>query len=334
MRPVKNAPNGRRHADSQPRSMPKSIDALLALTAKLYYLDELPQNEVAKIVRLSQSQVSRLLSLARSRGIVRISVNKIAVRNRDLEMQLVRQFGLHRAIVIASTEDGKGDMETGLGCAQSSDLAEVLRAARVIGVTGGRTLSHFIRAIGRAASDQAPSIMPLIGNFGPQLSSLDAVELSRALAHRLGGRSYLINAPAYANDSATRDLFLRHGDMEAVWKLFDRMDVAMVGVALVEDVGAVQAGLFDQKELARVSDMGAVGTIAGRFFDAAGRECRSRFRDRVVSIDLDVLRRIPEVIGMSHGSQRAAVVRAAIRGGIVKTLVVDSTCAAAVLDAR
>jgi DNA-binding transcriptional regulator LsrR (DeoR family) len=311
--------------------MPKNLDALLALTAKLYYVDELPQNEVAKIVRLSQSQVSRMLTLARTRGIVRISVDKVAVRNHELEERLAEVFDLHRAIVIASIEDGKGDMETGLGCAQSSDLVEVLRAAKVIGVTGGRTLSHFIRAIGRGPVGESPIVMPLIGSFGPQLSSLDAVELSRALARRLGGQSYLINAPAYPNDAATRDLFLRHGDIQAVWKLFDRMDVAMVGVALVEDVGAVEAGLLDHMELERVSKSGAVGTIAGRFFDAEGRECRSTFRERVLSIDLDVLRRVREVIGMSHGAKRAGVVRAAVRGGIVKTLVVDSTCATAVL---
>jgi DNA-binding transcriptional regulator LsrR (DeoR family) len=77
---------------------------------------------------------------------------------------------------------------------------------------------------------------------------------------------------------------------------------------------------------------GAVGEICGRFFDAAGRECDSPWRDRVLSIDLEQVRRIPQVIGVVAGADRATAVTAAIRGGLVKSLVLDVAGAQALLQ--
>ena len=60
-------------------------DDRLRLAARLYYVDGLGQNEVAKFAKVSQAKVSRLLALARERGIVRISVADYEPRRRDLE---------------------------------------------------------------------------------------------------------------------------------------------------------------------------------------------------------------------------------------------------------
>jgi hypothetical protein len=49
-------------------------DERLRLVARLYYLDGLGQSEVAKFAKVSQAKVSRLLALAKERGIVRITV--------------------------------------------------------------------------------------------------------------------------------------------------------------------------------------------------------------------------------------------------------------------
>ncbi len=76
-----------------------------------------------------------------------------------------------------------------------------------------------------------------------------------------------------------------------------------------------------------LSSCGAVGEICGRFFDQNGRECDSRWRDRVLSIDLEQIRQIPQVIGVVAGGDRSAAIAAAIRGGLVKALVIDDTVA-------
>jgi DNA-binding transcriptional regulator LsrR (DeoR family) len=78
---------------------------------------------------------------------------------------------------------------------------------------------------------------------------------------------------------------------------------------------------------------GAVGEICGRFFDARGNECATAWRDRVISVQLTQLRAIPQVVGVVSGSDRSAAILAAVRGGILKSLVIDEIGANALLSA-
>lgn len=80
-------------------------------------------------------------------------------------------------------------------------------------------------------------------------------------------------------------------------------------------------------------EAGAVGEVCGRFFDASGRECATPMRDRVISIDLDVLRTGRHVVAVTTGGARSGAIRAAIAGGLLHSLVIDGAGAAAILSA-
>src|SRR3954464_3251735 len=91
-------------------------DDRLRLVARLYYLDGLGQAEVAKFAKVSQAKVSRLLALAKERGIVRISVADYDPRRRELEAQLQTRLGLASAVVIKSSDGLDGsDLRRAVG---------------------------------------------------------------------------------------------------------------------------------------------------------------------------------------------------------------------------
>src|SRR5215212_7985056 len=79
-------------------------DDRLRLVARLYYLDGLGQAEVARFAKVSQAKVSRLLALAKDRGIVRITVADYDPRRRELEDRLRARFGLSTVAVIKATD--------------------------------------------------------------------------------------------------------------------------------------------------------------------------------------------------------------------------------------
>jgi DNA-binding transcriptional regulator LsrR (DeoR family) len=86
-------------------------------------------------------------------------------------------------------------------------------------------------------------------------------------------------------------------------------------------------------ERERLRAAGAVGEICGRFFDAAGQECSDPYHERVISIELDTLRRCLEVVAVTNGAGRANAVRAALAGRLITTLVIDDAGANALLAA-
>lgn len=75
-------------------------DDHLRLIARLYYVDGLGQAEVAQFAKVSQAKVSRLLALARDRGIVRITVSDYDPQRGDLEDALRTRLGLAQVTVI------------------------------------------------------------------------------------------------------------------------------------------------------------------------------------------------------------------------------------------
>lgn len=306
-------------------------DDLLTSVARLYYLDGLGQQEICGMIGVSRSTVSRLLTAARQRGVVRISVAPYDPRARDLEHCLIERFGLHHAFVVKTHGRAPGAVRRAVGYFAAPAVSELITPPVTVGVTGGRTLSELVSCMEPSDRESGLIAVQLMGNIAPAASRINALELSRVLAGRFDGTHYIVNAPAFAQDHQTRDLFMAHEHIRLVWGLFNSLKLAFVGIGSPDESAIVEHGTLGPTDIASLHTHGAVGEVCGRFFDAEGHECDTELRDRVISVELDALRRCPEVIGVTNGPQRACAVRAAIRGRLINSLVIDQQGAEAVL---
>ena len=94
----------------------------------------------------------------------------------------------------------------------------------------------------------------------------------------------------------------------------------------------VSRGVLSPFDLELLEAQGAVGEICGHYFDRDGRECETDFRDRVISVGLDELSRIEDIICVTHGTGRTKAIHAALKGGLITSLVMDEAGARAVLE--
>jgi deoxyribonucleoside regulator len=298
----------------------------------MYYLDGLGQSEIANIVGVSRSTVSRLLTHARERGIVRISVDEHDPRDREAEAALVERFGLRRAVVIremGTTVPANVRREVGYFAAPV--VAEVIRGKPLVGLAGGRTLCELVHAIEPGQRGGHPTFVQLMGSIGSSPDRIDGSELCRALARRFDGTFQVLNSPAFAQDQRARDLFLSHGEIQAVWTMFGRLDLALVGVGSLEESAFYQRNVLKPEDLEEARAAGAVGEICGRFFDARGRECDTSLRHRAISIGLEEVRACPEVMVVVSGAGRAQALHAAVAGSLVTSIVSDQAAACSLL---
>lgn len=319
--------------DSDRSSSPGEQADLLSLTAKLYYLDGLSQAEVAEIIGVSRSSVSRLLARALETGIVSITVNQYAPRNRELEEALCAEFGLKRAVVVKTYGGGEAtSVRRTVGYIAAPVISERLQPNAVVGTAGGRTLYHLIHYLRPATNVHGNTVVQMMGNIGSYVGEIDAYELGRVLTQKLNGNLYAVSAPVFAEDAATRDIFLNHAQVQTTWQLFDHVDVAFVGIGTTTNSAFIERKVMTAEDIAMLRRQGVVGEICGRFYDREGRECDSVFRDRVIGIELEKLRQIPDVIAVTNGSDRAQAVYSALRGGLATSLIIDEAGAQAVLS--
>jgi DNA-binding transcriptional regulator LsrR (DeoR family) len=297
----------------------------MILAARMYYLDGLDQQEIADIIGTSRSRVSRMLTAARERGFVRISVDHYEPRNTELEEALIAQYGLKRAIVVRSFAQQPEHVRRAVGYFGAPAVADLIHSGASIGMAGGRTLSELVHHLQPAERATTMTIVQLMGNIGPTPDQIDALELSRLLAQRVAGTFYTLNAPVLAQSAEARDLLMSHDHIRVITSLFSNLDVAFIGIGTLQDSAFLERGVLAHDDVALLRARGAVGEICGRFFGSDGQECDTDFRDRVISIALDDLRARPEIVAITNGSHRGEAIRAAIRGRLITSLVIDES---------
>jgi DNA-binding transcriptional regulator LsrR (DeoR family) len=298
----------------------------------MYFLDGRSQDDVARALGTSRSNVSRMLSAARAQGIVEIRVHDQITRAVELEQALRDRFALAH-VQVAAFRPG-ADMATGAGELAARWLDETLRDGLVLGLSWGKSLQAMVDAF---VVDQPRSVevVPLVGGLSTAESLVSGQELVRALAGRLGATYRYLHAPALLRSEAARDALLAEPAISKVLERARAADIAMVGIGTVgfgsskEMIDAMGLGPAERKAFLAAHP---VGDTCCRFFDADGAPVRGVAHDRVIAIELDELRRIPTVIGVATGVEKTAGVLGALRGGIIDGLITDASLALALLS--
>ncbi len=313
---------------------------LLAEVGELYYLHGRDQSSIAEEVGTSRSNVSRLLTEARRRGIVDIHINHPLGRAAELERRLESAFGLEEARVLASRPGRTPEPRTEaldslnrVGRLGAVYLLEVLTDGITIGVSWGTSLESLVNSVSPSRPHTA-EVVQLLGGLSRVSQSLSGHVLGRRLADRLGGRFAYLHAPAIVDSTEARDLLLRQEGIADVLAKGRNAGLALLGIGSL-GTGSSRA-LFSRPELIsaerkEIRSSGAVGDICARLFDREGRPCDLSANRHVVGLELEDIRAIPRRIGVARGVEKVAGITGALRGRLVNVLVTDEATAVQVL---
>ena len=115
---------------------------------------------------------------------------------------------------------------------------------------------------------------------------------------------------------------------------FDRITMALVGIGSITPSPILResGNIFSDEELNLLREKKAVGDISLRYFDAEGNPIESSLNDRLVSVELEQLKRVERVIGMAGGTRKFPAIRGALRGGLINILITDTCTAERLLE--
>src|SRR5262249_14960488 len=156
--------------------------------------------------------------------------------------------------------------------------------------------------------NQALTVVQAMGNIDSTVGSYDALELGQVIAREWSGSFSMLNTPAFVPDKKTRDTFLGVDPIRQVVQQFKKADMAMVGVGTLRNSVFIERNVLNKSDIEQLSRSGAVGEICGRFYNDEGKECDTPWRDRVLSVGWDELKRMPQVIGVVTGSDRSVAI--------------------------
>lgn len=306
---------------------------LLLQVASLYYEQGLTQEEVARRVNLSRSNVSRLLAEARRQGVVEIHVRHPVPTVPTLESKLKSRFGLQDAHVLASGMRSPDMTLRGVGALAAEQIRVYLHDNMVVSLGSGRALHETVHAF-RPVSVRQVDVAQMMGGIGAADPDMDGNELARHLAEAMSARLYYLRAPYVVESAAIRDGLMKERDIRLVMEIARNADLAIVGLGSVSPPlsGLLRAGYLTEDELRAIAETGAVGDICGQYIDIHGRVCELELYRRIITIDLPSLLAMKRLVAVAAWREKAPVILGALRGGFVDVLVTDETAAQEVLD--
>lgn len=308
---------------------PDPVDLhLLSKVSKLYYEQDLNQQEIADRLRLSRPKVSRLLQQARREGIVQITVLTPSGSYADLEHTLEQKYDLQEVVIAEVDESATQEMVSRqIGVTAAHFLQRTLQDGDVIGVFWGITLNNLVGALKPCEACDV-HVVQMVGGLGPPEAEEHATGLCRRMAHLLNGGLTLLPAPGIVDRAEVRDVYLSDSHVRRAVTMFDQINVAFLGLGAASPAAWImQNDVLTQDELSDLRARGAVGETALRFFDERGQAVPSFLDDRLIGITLEQLRQVPRLVGMAGGPDKYEVVHAALTGGFVNVLITDQWCA-------
>lgn len=305
---------------------------LLAQVASLYYEDELTQDAIASQLGLSRVKVYRLLKQARTEQVIQFTVTWPIQRHSELEQALRQAFGLSEALVLRSNPTVRVHALSRLGQLGARYLEQQLKDGMTLTVCLGRSTYEVIHAI-RPGFQAKVDVAQAVGSLPFGLPELDSGALARQLAQKLGGNVLYLSSPLMADSVAAAEIMRSQRDIQRTLTAAANADVALLGIGNLDPETSefARAGAMNADELAALVATGAVGDMGGQIFTLEGALHPSDYSARIIGIQLEELRKIPTVMAVAMGIEKAVAILGALRTQAIDLLCTDDASAAEVL---
>lgn len=291
-------------AAARPRNsaISSKTDRLRVRAAWMYFVEQKTQNEIAEILGIGRVSVVRMLAEARSRNEVKITIEGDLAEITSIERALEERFGLQRAVVAPLSQPG-ADPIPAISAATGSFVSDVVAAGMSVGVGWGRTLFGslpFMRA--RPLADF--KVISLLGGVGVA-RRFNPAEFAWRFARAFQGDGYLIPAPAVVDSVETKTALIERCGLHEILTLADTLDAVLVSVGGIASATTFyRGGYLSEAMREALAGKGAVGDILYHFYDRDGALVDHPINDRVMSVDVDRLRRARMRILTSGGADK------------------------------
>jgi DNA-binding transcriptional regulator LsrR (DeoR family) len=151
---------------------------------------------------------------------------------------------------------------------------------------------------------------------------------ARSLASRV--ERFFFHAPLVVPTTTVMEL-RRQPEVAQAFEQFPHRDEAFVGIGAWQFGHSTLHDALYEEDRTEIRALGACGDFAGIVVQRNGEVIDRGVADRIIDVDADTLRAVPDVFGIAYSPVKAGAARAVIRSGLVNSLTVDSSLAEALL---
>lgn len=299
--------------------------------AQMYYYQNLPMKKIAHELKVSHSTVSRLLSWARSQGLIEIRINDIRGRADSLEESIKLHFKIKNVQIVPVPEiAGERTWQERVAKVASNYLNQCIESGMILGVAWGGTINL-------VAANLTPKSL-----VGVQVVQLNGGEIvSHPSANHPGGlitqfaknyeaKAHLFPVPTFFDYPETKQALWRERSIQQILELHRQADILLytIGSSRGHLMSATYMGNYLQEsDFQEMEEHGIVGDIANIMIRQDGSYEGIPLNERACGPSLELFRKAGKSICVVSGYNKLAGLKAAIAGGYVTDLILDEPTA-------
>ena len=304
---------------------------LLADIADMYFLKGKTQSEIAGLVRMTRSNVSRLLKEAKQSGIVEIHINRPIKEDTTLAQELVERFDLINARIV-ETEHSENRLNR-LGRVAADELIYRLKPNMILGTSWGTGISATVDELENKTFIPGIKVVQMVGALGAHGKEYDGPAIVSRLEEKLDAEGIYFRAPFFVESEEMAQSILETRSVAETLSIASQADIALLGIGSIglEHSSYYLAGYATKEEILTIQKSGAIGDVCAHFFDLNGKFINHPLRSQMIIASEDVVQNIPIRIGVAGGREKILPIIGALRGGLVNILITDVITAREVL---
>ena len=309
---------------------PSKLQRMIKI-ARLYFEDNLTQDEIAKKMKISIPQVSRIITAAKDQGYVKTFVVDPFSEANDIRKQITYTFNLKDSRIVESRINDTRVTESNAAQATADYLLGILQTNDIVSLAFSNITSKIHNFLPKMHMENVSFVQPTGAVFEHVQGYLN--DTVRETSNMLDAYYYYLPAPAMVQDKHTKDTL--HQDPIIKW-VIDKAHNA--NIALYSAVQpSMQSEYMKNKYLTpnfmdELRKAGAVADIFGHFIDINGIIVNTDIEERTIGMPISELTKKDYSICISTGEENAEAIYAALAGNYCNVLITDAVTARKVIE--
>ena len=306
---------------------PKALDEIFISKkcAWLYYVGRLNQNQIAKKVGLSKMRVHRLIAFAEKNGFVKTFVEGGFDETSKYENILKEKYHLKISEVIP-IEDFNNDPSEMIAAAGARFIMNQINENNVneFGIGTGNTLNNIAKWLPKI--DKEIDFITVNGSLTSHNSIQTKTGINQ-IAHKTNGECYNVGIPLMVESVEQKKILEKIKFIKEIMNRANNTKVKILGVGgLFETSQIVRSKIFSKESIEKIKQAGAVGEVAGNFFDKNGKFISIKETQKITSADIDSFKKSTTVL-VAGGRYKISQIKSVLKSGLFIGLITDEETA-------
>lgn len=301
----------------------KYEEILMFKIAYYYYFEEMTQQGIADKLAVSRIKVIKLLEKARQTGIIQFRLRKNPEFHIQYEQELTKKYNLKDVFIVpAPTSFEKTN--SNVAKAAALYLSDRIKEHDLINVGYGDTSKHLLNNLATLA-EKPLTCISLTGGVSCYLPDTRSNVFNANL--------HLIPAPLLASSIDMAQAIRNEVSVNEIFQMATLSNLSVVGIGgLHEDSTIVRGGTITSNDMMYLKSKGAVGDVLSHFLDKNGNLIPNTFEDCLIGISLEMLKTLPNVVGVAAGDSKVQAIKAVLKGQYLDVLITDVSTAKKILE--